>query len=112
SEKGLGYRDLAVISPYKDQVEFIKKRIENNNIEVDTVDGFQGREKEIIILSLVRSNKNSNIGFLKDLRRLNVSITRAKKKLIIIGDSNTIKTNQTYYRLIDYIKENDGYFVI
>jgi len=112
SEKGLGYRDLAVISPYKDQVEFIKKRIENNNIEVDTVDGFQGREKEIIILSLVRSNKKNNIGFLKDLRRLNVSITRAKKKLIIIGDSNTIKTNQTYANLIEYVKENDGYFVV
>ena len=80
---GVGEEDIGIISPYADQVKIIQ---ENTPIEVKTVDGFQGREKEIIIISTVRSNDNGNIGFLSDLRRLNVAITRAKRKLIIIGN--------------------------
>ena len=80
------------------------------DVEVKTVDGFQGREKEVIIISLVRSNPEEEIGFLDDLRRLNVALTRAKRKLIIIGDSKTLSSNETYKKLIDYIKEK-GKFI-
>jgi len=107
---GINPQDIAVISPYKDQIDYLNKKEQNEKIEIDTVDGFQGREKEIVILTLVRSNKNKNIGFLKDLRRLNVSITRAKKKCIIIGDRNTISSNETYEKLIDLAQNKGGYF--
>ncbi|KXA88715.1 hypothetical protein AKJ61_04350, partial [candidate division MSBL1 archaeon SCGC-AAA259B11] len=103
---GLEPEDIAIIAPYDDQVDLINGRIEEENLEVDTVDGFQGREKEVVILSLVRSNREKNVGFLEDVRRLNVSITRAKRKLIIIGDSSTVSAHGTYSSLIDYISEN------
>lgn len=101
---GIEEDDIGIISPYADQVKLIQ---EKTPIEVKTVDGFQGREKEIIIISTVRSNNNGNIGFLKDLRRLNVAITRAKRKLIIIGNKETLKTNPTYSRLIDFVEEKN-----
>jgi predicted DNA helicase len=101
---GLTEDDIGIISPYADQVKIIQ---EKTPVEVKTVDGFQGREKEIIIISTVRSNENGNIGFLRDLRRLNVAITRAKRKLIIIGNINTLKTNPTYARLIEFAKDNN-----
>ena len=96
---GVNEEDIGIISPYADQVKIIQDK---TPVEVKTVDGFQGREKEIIIISTVRSNENGNIGFLKDLRRLNVAITRAKRKLIIIGNKNTLSTNPTYDRLIKF----------
>ncbi|RMD46991.1 MAG: IGHMBP2 family helicase, partial [Aquificota bacterium] len=101
---GINPKDIGVITPYKDHEDYLKKII--HDVEVKTVDGFQGREKEIIIISLVRSNPNEEIGFLDDLRRLNVALTRAKRKLIIIGDSKTLSSNRTYKKLIEYIKEN------
>ena len=101
---GLEETDIGIISPYADQVKIIQDR---TPVEVKTVDGFQGREKEIIIISTVRSNEDGNIGFLRDLRRLNVAITRAKRKLIIIGNINTLKINPTYARLIEFAKDND-----
>ena len=101
---GLEEEDIGIISPYADQVKIIQDK---TPVEVKTVDGFQGREKEIIIISTVRSNENGNIGFLSDLRRLNVAITRAKRKLIIIGNINTLKVNPTYLRLIDFARENN-----
>ena len=103
-DAGIDVDDIGIISPYADQVKIIQ---ENTPVEVKTVDGFQGREKEIIIISTVRSNNNGNIGFLKDLRRLNVAITRAKRKLIIIGNKNTLKTNPTYARLINFVEDED-----
>jgi predicted DNA helicase len=102
--------EIAVISPYKDQVDLIEQLVNQEEIEVDTVDGFQGREKEVVILSLVRSNPHGNIGFLRDIRRLNVSLTRAKKKLIIIGDSTTVTTHQVYDDLVAYINDNGYYY--
>ena len=99
---GVSEEDIGIISPYADQVKIIQ---ENTPIEVKTVDGFQGREKEIIIISTVRSNNNGNIGFLSDLRRLNVAITRAKRKLIIIGNKDTLITNPTYKRLINFCED-------
>jgi len=107
-KEGMNPEDIALISPYKDQAEWIRGRIDNERIEIDTVDGFQGREKEMIVLSLVRTNDSGNIGFLKDLRRLNVSLTRAKKKLVVIGDSPTVSNHPCYRGLIDYVKEADG----
>lgn len=101
---GLSEDDIGIISPYADQVKIIQ---EQTPVEVKTVDGFQGREKEIIIISTVRSNNDGNIGFLRDLRRLNVAITRAKRKLIIIGNATTLNNNPTYSRLINFACENN-----
>lgn len=95
---GIDKKDIGIISPYSDQVNLIGNE---TDVEVKTVDGFQGGEKEIIIISTVRSNEKGKIGFLKDLRRLNVAITRAMKKLIIIGNAETLSHNETYKRLID-----------
>ncbi len=111
-ERGVSPCDIGVISPYDDQVRLLKENFGKNEtglgkkeVEVKTVDGFQGREKEVIIISFVRSNKDGIVGFLSDLRRLNVSITRARKKLIMIGDTNTLKEEQVYRELVEYIKE-------
>lgn len=94
---------IGVITPYAEQVNLIESF--NLDVKVSTVDGFQGQEKEIIIISFVRSNENGDIGFLEDLRRLNVSLTRPKRKLIIIGDKSTISVHPTYKKLIDFIKQ-------
>ena len=94
---GINEGDIGIISPYSDQVKLISELTE---VEVKTVDGFQGREKEIIIISTVRSNPNGEIGFLNDLRRLNVAITRAKRKLIIVGNKDTLNSNRTYKKLV------------
>ncbi|MCF0225948.1 MAG: IGHMBP2 family helicase, partial [Methanobrevibacter sp.] len=102
---GVSDNDIGIISPYADQVNLIKSK---TAIETKTVDGFQGREKEIIIISTVRSNDRGNIGFLNDLRRLNVALTRAKRKLIIIGNKDTLNVNPTYSRLVDYVYKNNG----
>lgn len=109
-QTGIELSKVAVITPYKDQVELINRLIKEEALEVNTVDGFQGREKEIVIFSLVRNNERQDIGFLKDIRRLNVSLTRAKKKLIVIGDSETVSSHRVYQDLIAYIKQNGFYY--
>ncbi|MDE6340081.1 MAG: C-terminal helicase domain-containing protein, partial [Muribaculaceae bacterium] len=73
-------------------------------ISVNTVDGFQGQERDVIVISLVRSNEDGNIGFLRDLRRMNVAMTRARMKLLIIGDVATLASHPFYRRLHDYIR--------
>lgn len=106
---------IGIISPYSQQVRYIRSQIEeeeafrNLDVEVNSIDGFQGQEKDIIYLSLVRSNDMGQIGFLSDQRRLNVAITRAKKKLIIIGDIATVSSDSTFLNLIEYI-ENQGHY--
>jgi DnaJ-class molecular chaperone len=110
-KNGANEEHIGVITPYKDHEEYIKK-IMQNDVEVKSVDGFQGREKEIIIVSLVRANENEEIGFLNDIRRLNVAVTRPKRKLIVIGDSKTLKVNKTYEDLIEYIKKEGLYKTI
>lgn len=106
-------KNIGVISPYKGQVNILQKMIEENNweqnIEVNTVDGFQGKEKDIIFITTVRSKDSisDSIGFLKDYRRLNVAITRAKYALIIIGDRDFLKKNKIWKRLIKFIEKND-----
>lgn len=96
-KKGVDKKNIGIISPYADQVKIIEDK---TDVEVKSVDGFQGREKEIIIISTVRSNENGELGFLNDLRRLNVAITRAKRKLIIVGNKDTLSYNSTYQKLV------------
>ena len=97
--------DIGVITNYSDQVKLIKSIVD---IEVETVDGFQGREKDIIIISNVRSNNQGEVGFLDEPRRLNVALTRAKRKLIIIGNSRTLSSEPMFKRLFDYCNENES----
>lgn len=101
---------VAIISPYSAQVSLINELLNEKGIkiEVGTVDGFQGREKEVIIFSAVRSNDKREIGFLSDYRRLNVAITRAKRQLIFIGDCKTLHADELFKELISYFEE-EGY---
>jgi len=97
---GLPPSAVGVITPYKEQRDLLAK-LEEKGVEVNTVDGFQGREKEVIILSLVRANREGAIGFLRDERRLNVAITRAKRKLIILGHPPTLEKHPLYKELLE-----------
>jgi superfamily I DNA and/or RNA helicase len=78
-------------------------------LEIDSVDGFQGREKEAVVISLVRSNATGEIGFLGDIRRMNVAMTRARRKLLIVGDSATLAGHPFYRRMIEYFETVGGY---
>ncbi|MCA9961963.1 MAG: C-terminal helicase domain-containing protein, partial [Anaerolineales bacterium] len=100
--------DVAVITPYAAQVQYLRERLPQA-VEVGSVDGFQGREKEAIIISLVRSNPQGNVGFLAETRRMNVALTRARRKLIVIGDSATITAHPFYARMIDYFDTIGAY---
>ena len=103
--------DFGLISPYKAQVQYLRNKIKGNpffrpyrnRITVNTVDGFQGQERDVIFISLVRANENGQIGFLNDLRRMNVAITRARMKLVILGDATTMSKHAFYRKLIEYI---------
>ncbi len=104
------YKDnIVIISPYSLQVNHLKNELTSYKHNINTIDSFQGQESDIVIISLVRSNNKSVIGFLKDYRRMNVAMTRAKKKLIIIGDSATIGQNKFYNQLLEYIEEFGSY---
>ena len=104
--------DVGVISPYRAQVQYLRRLFKKKEffkpyrslISVNTVDGFQGQERDIILISLVRANDEGQIGFLRDLRRMNVAITRARMKLIILGDASTMTRHPFYKRLYDYIE--------
>ena len=106
---GIPPEEIAVISPYDDQVSLLRSILQVEGLEIKTVDGFQGREKEVMIVSFVRSNEHGEIGFLSDLRRLNVSLTRAKRKLVLIGDATTLTSDACYNRLIESAKARDAY---
>ncbi len=108
---------IGIISPYKEQVQYLTAKIAEdedfNNyrkqIAVKTIDGFQGQERDIIYISLVRSNDLKEIGFLSDIRRMNVALTRAKKKLVVIGDSATLANHPFYKSFLDYIESINAY---
>ena len=100
--------DTAFISPYAGQVSAAKE-IFPKQLRISTIDSFQGQEKTIVILSLVRSNDDGDIGFLKDYRRMNVAITRAREQLFIIGDSATIGADAFYNSFLTYIEESGTY---
>ena len=106
--ESLAASEVAFISPYSGQVLAAKEML-SKNIRVSTIDSFQGQEKEIIILSLVRSNDENDIGFLKDYRRMNVAITRAKEQLFVIGDSATIGSDVFYKAFLNYVENNGRY---
>jgi superfamily I DNA and/or RNA helicase len=106
---GVAAEDIAVIAPYAAQVRLLRELLKGLAVEIDSVDGFQGREKEAIIVTLVRSNPIGEIGFLSDTRRMNVALTRARRKLIIIGDSATLGGDPFYGRLFEYVESLGSY---
>lgn len=103
--KGINNDKMGVITPYEAQVNLIQSK---TDVSVNTVDGYQGKEKEIIIISTVRSNNEGRLGFLTEYRRLNVSLTRAMKKLIIVGNTNTLKKDIKYSKLINYCNKHNS----
>lgn len=104
--------DVGIISPYRAQVQYLRRLLMKKEffkpfrrqISVNTVDGFQGQERDIIVLSMVRSNDDGQIGFLRDLRRMNVAITRARMKVIILGDVPTLTRHPFYRQLWKYVQ--------
>ena len=111
-EAGLRGRDIAVIAPYAAQVRWLRQNSPDAQVEIDTVDGFQGREKEAVIISLVRSNAAGEIGFLSDARRMNVALTRARRKLIVIGDSATVGRHEFFASLLEYFESIGAYHTV
>ena len=108
---GIKERQIGVITPYNNQIKLIGNLLRQyKDVEVQSVDGFQGREKEVILLSLVRSNSRGKIGFLSDARRLNVAVTRARKQLTVIGNYETLSEDRTFRRLFTIIRR-DGRFL-
>jgi superfamily I DNA and/or RNA helicase len=110
-------RNIGIISPYKAQVSLLQESLKTGLVldqisgilSINTVDSFQGQERDVIYISLVRSNEKGEIGFLSDIRRMNVAMTRARKKLVIIGDSSTICSHSFYDKLMDYVNEIGAY---
>lgn len=108
---------IGIISPYKEQIELLKESLLHfdysaypiSELAVKTIDGFQGEERDVIYISLVRSNEHSEIGFLSDIRRMNVALTRAKKKLVVIMDTATIGNHPFYKAFIEYCEKNNFY---
>lgn len=108
---------VGIISPYKEQIELLKEKLAEQDftdkpighISVKTIDGFQGEERDVIYISLVRSNSNSEIGFLSDIRRMNVALTRAKKKLVVIMDTATVGNHPFYKAFTEYCEKNGFY---
>jgi ATP-dependent RNA/DNA helicase IGHMBP2 len=112
--------DIGLISPYRAQVRRFRELLLekdafptiqalSENLTVDTIDAFQGQERDIVVISLVRSNIQGEIGFLADTRRMNVALTRAKRKLIVIGDSSTLSNHGFYKAFLDYVDDHDLY---
>ncbi len=112
-----GYPGIAVISPYKHQVEVLKELVLSapellsvgDALSVNTIDSFQGQERDVVYISMTRSNTENSIGFLSDIRRMNVAMTRARKKLVVIGDSATLSQHNFYADFIEYAQEHDCY---
>lgn len=111
------FPSIAVISPYKQQVELLKEQLQHapdlhkygNRISVNTIDSFQGQERDIVYISMTRSNTENKIGFLSDIRRMNVAMTRARKKLVVVGDSGTLSQLPFYANFIAYAEQHHAY---
>jgi len=108
---------IAVISPYKEQIRLLKEQLLNHpalsaygdKIAVNTIDSFQGQERDVVYISMTRSNNEGDIGFLSNIRRMNVAMTRARKKLVVIGDSSTLGRLAFYADFVAYSEELGGY---
>jgi superfamily I DNA and/or RNA helicase len=106
---GVAPSDVAVIAPYAGQVRRLREELAVEGLEIDSVDGFQGREREAVVFSLVRSNTEGEIGFLADVRRTNVALTRARRKLLVVGDSATLSVLPFYRRLFEHFEQTGAY---
>jgi predicted DNA helicase len=104
-DAGVAPEKIAVIAPYDDQVDRLDQQIDVEELEVDTVDGFQGREKEVVLVSLVRSNERGTVGFLDEPRRFNVAETRSKRKAVVVGDISTIANADVFADFQAYVQE-------
>ncbi|KAI4875806.1 hypothetical protein NFI96_017152 [Prochilodus magdalenae] len=105
---GVQAKDIAVIAPYNLQVDLLRQKLSNehSDLEIKSVDGFQGREKEAVLLSLVRSNRKGEVGFLAEDRRINVAVTRARRQLMVVCDSQTVRNHDFLRSLVDYMSEH------
>jgi len=103
-DAGVAPNQIAVIAPYDDQVDRLEQEVAAG-VEVDTVDGFQGREKEVVLVSLVRSNERNEIGFLDEPRRFNVALTRAKRKAVVVGDASTVSSGAVFDAVVRYAED-------
>jgi superfamily I DNA and/or RNA helicase len=112
-ESGVNSSDIGIITPYAAQVGLLKimrsKEMKLKDLEISTVDGFQGREKEAIIISMVRSNAKHEVGFLNDHRRMNVAVTRARRQCCIVCDTETVSSDKFLKRLVEYFEEHAEY---
>lgn len=108
-EQGVSPGQIGIITPYAAQARLLRELLRGDEVEIDTVDGFQGREKEAVLISLVRSNETQEVGFLADVRRMNVAMTRARRKLTVIGDSATLSGEPFYARMIEYFEIQGAY---
>ena len=106
---GLAPDQIAVIAPYSAQVKLLRDTLDVPGLEIDSVDGFQGREKEAVVFSMVRSNPGCEVGFLADIRRTNVALTRARRGLVVVGDSATLANHPFYQRLLTYFEGIGAY---
>ena len=101
---------IAVVTPYNAQVQLLRTRLNSDDgLEIGTVDGLQGREKEAVVLSLVRCNEAGVVGFLAELRRLNVALTRARRHLTIVGDSATLAHDRDLRSLVEHLQQHACY---
>lgn len=111
------FPSIGIISPYKQQIIELKEQMANQpslqefsgKISINTIDSFQGQERDIVYISMTRSNPDNSIGFLSEIRRMNVAMTRARKKLVVIGDSATLSQHEFYAGFIDYVQARDAY---
>jgi ATP-dependent RNA/DNA helicase IGHMBP2 len=108
-DAGVAAEAIAVITPYAAQVRLLREKLPIPGLEIDSIDGFQGREKEAVVLSLVRSNVEGEVGFLADVRRMNVALTRARRKLLVIGDSATLSCDPFYASMVAYFQSIGAY---
>ncbi|MCD6066282.1 MAG: DNA-binding protein [Bacteroidetes bacterium] len=117
SNKGVLDISIGIIAPYKSHIELLKEQLPEmitneedlKHIAIKTIDGFQGEERDVIYISFVRSNTEGEIGFLSDIRRTNVALTRARKKLVMVGDSATLANNEFYKKLVDFCERKESY---